>query len=72
MNPRDLELIDRLIPEHEELRRLWGEHRALESELKRLDEQRFRTPDEEVRRKHLQKAKLVGRDRIQAILENHR
>ena len=69
MDPRDVATIERLLPGHDELRRLWDEHRLLEDELSRLDGQRFLTPAERLRRKQLQKAKLVGRDRIQAILD---
>ena len=72
MDPYDIELIERLFPSHEELRRLWEEHRSLEQELGDLDAQRFLTPEEARRRKHLQKAKLVGRDRIESILDQHR
>ena len=72
MEPRDIERIERLAAGDEELRRLWGEHRSLEAELDALDARRFRTPEEEQRRKQLQKAKLAGRDRIQAILDQQR
>ncbi len=72
MEPRDLALIQRLESEDEELRELWAEHGRLERELASLDEQRFLTPDEQVRRRQLQKAKLAGRDRIEEILGAHR
>jgi hypothetical protein len=68
MDSQDLELIRRLLPEHPELRALWEEHQALEGQLARLDGLRFLTPEEELKRKEIQKRKLAGRDRIQAIL----
>lgn len=72
MERRDLERIEELIPRDAELRRLWEEHRALEQEIGRLNEQRFLTPEEEIRRRELQKRKLAGRDHIQAILARSR
>ena len=69
MEPRDIDRIQALAAGDAELRQLWERHRALESELSDLDARRHLTPDEEVRRKELQKAKLAGRDRIQAILD---
>lgn len=72
MDPRDIETIQRLAATDGELRRLWEEHRALEVELADLGARHYLTPEEEVRRKQLQKAKLAGRDRIQAILDRRR
>lgn len=69
MEPRDIERIQALAAGDGELRRLWEQHREMEAELAHLAERRFLTPEEEVRRKQLQKAKLVGRDRIQTILD---
>ena len=72
MDPRDVQLIERLLPQDPELRELWKAHRGFEQELDRLREQRFLTPQEEIRRRDIQKQKLAGRDRIQAILLRHR
>jgi hypothetical protein len=69
LEPREVERIERLTGRLPELRELWSEHRELEAELADLDQRRFLTPEEEQRRKQLQKAKLAGRDRIQAILD---
>jgi hypothetical protein len=70
MDDRDRDRIERLLPRHDELRDLWERHRSLECELAALDAQRFLTPDEQLRRKELQKLKLAGRDRIQRILDS--
>ncbi len=72
MDPRDVQLIERLLSQDPELRELWTAHRGFEQELDRLRVQRFLTPEEEIRRKDVQKQKLAGRDRIQAILLQHR
>lgn len=68
MDPHEIERIERLASRDGELRRLWQEHLALEDELGRLRARRFLTPEEERRQKEIQKAKLAGKDRIQAIL----
>lgn len=72
MEPRDVALIERLLPQSPELRRLWQEHQRLDRELAALLEQRFLTPEEEERSQQLRKIKLAGRDRIEAILRAHR
>jgi uncharacterized protein YdcH (DUF465 family) len=72
MESRDLELIDKLVPEHEELRHLMEEHQFLERELEKLSQRRFLTPSEEMEKKRIQKLKLAGRDRIERILSGYR
>jgi uncharacterized protein YdcH (DUF465 family) len=72
MEPRDVALIERLLPGHPELGRLWEEHVRLDRELTELHDRRFLTPEEEARRQEIRKAKLAGRDRIEAILREHR
>jgi len=72
MEPRDVALIERLLPAHPELRDLWEEHLRLDRELEQLHGRRFLTREEEDRRQELRKTKLAGRDRIEAILRDHR
>jgi hypothetical protein len=72
MEERDLALIEELIPQDEELRQLMMEHRALEQELDKYAAKRYLTPAEEMERKRMQKVKLAGKDRIEAILSAHR
>jgi hypothetical protein len=69
---RDLDLIAKLIPHHEELRKLMEEHEALERELERYSTKRYLTSSEEIEKKRIQKLKLAGKDRIEAILSAHR
>ena len=72
MEPRDVALIERLLPQSAELRRLWEDHQRLDRELGALLKQRFLTPEEEARSQEIRKIKLAGRDRIEAILREHR
>lgn len=67
MDPRDVELIQTLARTNRELRTLWKEHLKFEEELARL---KVLSPADERRKKELQKKKLAGRDRIEAILRH--
>ena len=72
MEDRDIALIQELLARHEELARLWAEHQELEGKLNELAKLIYRTPEEDLERKRLQKLKLAGRDRIEQILRDHR
>lgn len=72
MEPRDLQLIEELLPHDEELKRLVEEHQAFERELERFSIKRYLTPAEELEKKRIQKLKLAGKDRIEAILSAYR
>jgi uncharacterized protein len=72
MEPRDLELIARLVENDEELKSLVQEHQDLERELDGYLSKRYLTPSEEIEKKRIQKLKLAGKDRIEAILTAYR
>ena len=72
MEKRDLELIQKIIPSQPELKRCMEEHEELEKKLEDFNRRLYLTPDEEIERKRLQKQKLAGRDRIEAILAKYR
>ncbi len=72
MEKRDLEIIKRLVEENDELRALMEEHRELERVLDTMQEKRFLSAEEEVKKKNIQKLKLAGRDRIEEILSKYR
>ena len=72
MEKWDEELIARLLPHNEELRRYIAEHRTYEEQLDQFTQRPYLTNEEEVEKKRLQKLKLVGRDKIEAILAKHR
>ena len=72
MEQRDLELIEKVAKENPELAGLWQEHRALETEIQTMDDRVYLSAEEQMERKRLQKLKLAGRDRIEAILADHR
>ncbi len=72
MEKRDEELIDRLIPENEELGKLVKEHKEFESQLEELNKRLYLSDEENREKRRLQKVKLAGRDRIEQILRDYR
>lgn len=64
----DEKLISVLITEDAELKKHVEKHRELDYKICLLSKRRYRTPDEEIERKTLQKQKLAGKDKIQNIL----
>jgi uncharacterized protein YdcH (DUF465 family) len=65
-------LIARHIHEDGELRRYVEEHRQYEETLAEFNTRIHLTSEEEVRKKILQKKKLLGKEMIYAILEKYR
>jgi uncharacterized protein len=72
MEKKDEELIDQLIPENEELRKLVTEHKEFEFQLDDLKKRLYLSDDENREKKRIQKLKLAGRDRIEQILKDYR
>ena len=72
MEESDIELIRKLLPNDEELRRLWAEHLDLEKKLDQYNKKRYLSSEEEMKRKEIQKLKLAGKDRIEEILSKYR
>jgi uncharacterized protein YdcH (DUF465 family) len=72
MEKWDEELIARLLPHNEELRRYIEDHRRYEEQLEKFNQRPYLTNEEEVEKKSIQKLKLAGRDKIEAILAKHR
>lgn len=72
MDKRDEELIRQLAETNEELRVLYEEHLVLEKGLAKLNGRLHLSTDEEREKREIQKRKLAGKDRIMAILSEHR
>ncbi len=64
-------LIERVKREDTEFRRLLDEHQHYETQLDTYTDLRFLTTEQEMERKRLQKLKLLGKDRMIAILQQH-
>ncbi|ADK84122.1 conserved hypothetical protein [Desulfarculus baarsii DSM 2075] len=72
MEQQDLALLERLVAENDELAQLWKQHQELETALEGFNHRVYLSSEEQLERKRLQKIKLAGRDRIEAILAEHR
>lgn len=72
MEATDLELIERLAPNHPELRHLWLQHGKYESQLQDLEGVHY--PSEQERREitRVKRLKLRGKEQISRILDHHR
>jgi hypothetical protein len=72
MEQHDEELIRILLPSHADLKAAYEEHGKLKQRVDDLRSQPYLSPAEEVEKKNLQKRKLAEKDRIMAILAEHR
>lgn len=72
MEKKDLEIIQKYIDVDPELKRYMEEHEEFERKLEEMNQRIYLTPEEEVERKKIQKLKLAGRDRIEAILAKYK
>jgi uncharacterized protein YdcH (DUF465 family) len=72
MEKRDVELVQKHIASDPELKRHMDEHDEFERRLAELSRYLYLTTEEEMERKKIQKLKLAGRDRIEAILAKYR
>jgi uncharacterized protein YdcH (DUF465 family) len=72
MELKDEQTIVSLLDKDPELRKFYEEHRELEQKLAQFQHKHHLTPEEEVEMKKIQKLKLVGKDRMMAILGRHR
>jgi hypothetical protein len=72
MENRDLELIQKYISSDAELKQRMEDHDEYERKLAEWNRRLYLTPEEEVEKKRIQKLKLAGRDRIEAILAKYR
>lgn len=72
MEQRDLDLIQQHMRDNESLKHLYEEHLDFERQLERFNNKPALTPADEMERKNIQKLKLLGRDRMEMILEAYR
>ena len=72
MEKWDEELIARLLPHDEALRKQVAAHRNYEQQLEEFNRRPYLTTEEAMEKKRIQKLKLAGRDKIEAILAGYR
>lgn len=65
-------LVERLMHESEEFRRLREEHQRYEQEITELQERHFLSADQQWRVNELKKLKLMAKDRMEALIRQTR
>ena len=71
MELQEKELLEKLMLENSELKELIAKHADYEAQLEEMNQRPSLSPEDDLERKRIQKAKLAGKDRIQSILEEH-
>lgn len=65
-------LIERLVTENHEFRKLRDEHKRYDEELSQLNGRGFLSADQQWRISELKKLKLIAKDRMEAIIRHAR
>lgn len=61
-------MVKKLLAENETFQKLYAEHLAFEQELADLDRAHYLTPEQDLRRKTIQKLKLAGKDQMMGMV----
>jgi N-dimethylarginine dimethylaminohydrolase len=72
MEKSEENLIAKHINHDDQLRKYVEEHRQYEETIEKFNERVYLTPHEEVEKKTLQKMKLLGKEKIYALLSKYR
>jgi uncharacterized protein YdcH (DUF465 family) len=69
---KDEEIIQQLITQNSEARKLWEEHQNYEKLLSEFNNKPVLTAEEEMEKKRIQKLKLAGKDRLYKIIQEYK
>ncbi len=69
---RDEEIIELLMRENEEFKKLEQDHKNLKSMLAEIDKKVYLTPEEEMERKKIQKLKLSKKDKMAELVRGYK
>jgi len=69
---REEEIIETLKNQDDEFKKLYSEHRELDSILTEMDRRSYLTDEEELEKKRLKKEKLYKKDRIAEIIREYK
>ncbi len=72
MEAQELALIEQHRDKDAELQTLWEEHVLYEKQLEKLESKPFLSPQEENLAKDIKKKKLLGKTKIQGILDRYK
>ncbi len=65
-------LLEKLITENPEFKKIYDEHTVLKSMVEEMNQRKFLSPEEELKKKNIQKQKLMYKDQLSKMLENHK
>lgn len=65
---KEQEIVEKLLKENEEFRKVSEEHHTLDGVLAEMDKKVYLTPEEEIERKKLQKQKLLKKDALAEMI----
>ena len=68
----DEEIIETLKKENEEFRKVYQEHRELDSMLSEFNKKHYLTPEEEVQMHQMKKEKLSKKDKIAELIKHYK
>ncbi len=71
MDTQVKELVEKLALENPELKALVEEHQSYESQLDEMGRRPYLSPEDDLERKRIQKAKLIAKDKIHQIIEQN-
>ena len=71
METQEKTLLDKLVPDHPELKALVDDHQSYEAKLEEMNRRPYLSPEDDLERKKIQKAKLAAKDKIQRYLDEH-
>lgn len=69
---KEEEIIEILKRENEEFRKLYEEHRHLDSLLDEMNKKAYLTPEEEIEKKRMQKEKLYKKDKMAEMIRQYK
>jgi len=72
MEREDKSLLEHLKATNPEFQQLWEEHDRYEQQLELFNTLRYLTSEQELEKKRIQKLKLLGKDRMVAIVKEHK
>ena len=71
MDTKELELVEKLAPQHADVKTLWDEHVLYEKKLEKLESKPFRSPVEDQEMRLLKKQKLDGKTKLVELLQTY-
>ncbi|RPI35801.1 MAG: DUF465 domain-containing protein [Nitrospiraceae bacterium] len=69
---KEQEIIEKLLRENEDFKKVSEEHHQLDGLLTEIDKKVYLTPEEEIERKKLQKQKLHKKDLLAEMIREYR